>query len=137
MDYEWHAGTWIDVLSLPIPADVPEPKHLEYRLHLEAHVERCALVLEDWDQRDAQGLGEYRWGWVDAECQLAYMCLEVEGFPDLPLVVWLNDFAFAGLRRRHILAVTAHGQAYLQGDGLGRLRQRREAVIAQRRHRAP
>jgi hypothetical protein len=89
------------------------------------------MVLEDWDQRDSQSLGDFRWGWVDYERQLAYLCLEVEGFPDLRLFVWLNDFAFAGLRTIHVLAVNEDGQTYLQGDGIEMLLRRRDDVIAQ------
>jgi hypothetical protein len=131
MDCVWHSGAWIDVLHLPIPADVPEPEHRDYRLQLEAYVECCAMVLEDWDQRDAQGLGDFRWGWVDYERQLAYLCLEVEGFPDLRLFAWLNDFAFAGSRTIHVLAVNENGRTYLQGPGIVLLQRRRDDVIAQ------
>jgi hypothetical protein len=113
MDCQWHSGAWIDVLNLTVPADVPEPEHPAYRLQLEEYVDRCSMVLEDWDQRDAQWLGDFRWGWVDYERQLAYFCLEVESFPDLRLFVWLNDFAYARVRTIHVLAVTDNGQAYL------------------------
>jgi hypothetical protein len=89
------------------------------------------MVLEDWDARDADRLGEFRWGWVDYERQLAFLCLDVEGFPDLRLFVWLNDFAFAGLRTIHVLAVSADGERYLQGDGMETLRRRRDDVITQ------
>src|SRR5207249_1247236 len=97
MDYEWRLGAWIDVHNLPVPADIPESQHSRYRLSLEEYVDRCPMVLEDWDQRDAEWLGDFRWGWVDYESQLAYLCLEVEGFADLRLFVWLNDYAYAGL----------------------------------------
>src|SRR5438132_75006 len=105
MDYEWHSGAWIDVLGLPVPANITEPEQGAYRQQLAEYVDRCAMVLEDWDTRDAQWLGDFRWEWVDYERQLASLGLEVEGFPDLRLYIWLNDFAFGNLRTMHILAV--------------------------------
>jgi hypothetical protein len=131
MDCEWLAGAWIDVLNLPVPAAVAETEHDEYRRHLAEYVDRCAMVLEDWPTRDAQWLGDFRWGWVDYERQLAYLCLEVEGFPDLRLFVWLNDFALAGLQSIYVLTVNHDGRVYLEGDGMALLRRRRDDVIAQ------
>jgi hypothetical protein len=131
MDCEWHSGAWIDVLKLPVPAGVPELEQSEYRLQLAEHVDRCAMVLEDWDGREAQFLGEFRWGWLDHERHLAYLCLEVEGFADLRLFVWLNDFAFAGQRAICVLAVNEMGETYLQERGIEVLRRRRDDVIAQ------
>lgn len=131
MDCEWHSGAWIDVLRLPIPADVGEPEHGTYRLQLEAYVERSAMVLEDWDQRDARRLGDFEWGWVDYGNQLAYLTLEVDGFGDLRLFVWVNDFAMAGRRTIHVVAVSENGTAFLQREGLEVLRRRREDMIAQ------
>jgi hypothetical protein len=131
MDCEWHSGAWIDVLNLPIPFAGAEQEQSDYRLQLEAYVERSAMVLEDWDQRDAQELGEFRWGWVDYNRHLTFLCLEVEGFPDSRLFVWVNDFAFAGLRTIHVLAVNEDGQTYLQGEGMNILLRRRDDVIAQ------
>jgi hypothetical protein len=97
---------------LPVPLDVTEAEQNDYRRQLEEYLDRCAMVLEDWDQRDAQSLGDFPWGWVNYERQLAYLCLEVGGFPDLRLFVWLNDFAFAGLRTIHVLAVNENGQSF-------------------------
>jgi hypothetical protein len=137
MDCEWHSGAWIDVLNLPVLPEVAEADDREYRRQLEEYVDRCAMVLEDWDQRDAQWLGDFRWGWVDYERQLAYLCLEVEGFPDLRLFAWVNDFAFAGLQTIHVLAVNENSRTYLEGEGIDALRRRRDDVIAQLTARDP
>jgi hypothetical protein len=131
MDCEWHSGAWIDLLSLPVPTHVPESEHGEYGRQLAEYVDRCAMVLEDWDTRDAQLLGDFRWGWVDYERHLAYLGLDVEGFPDLRLFIWLNDFAFAHVRTIHILGVNGDGPGYLRGEGMEVLLRRRDDVIAQ------
>jgi hypothetical protein len=131
MDCEWHSGAWIDALNLPVPVELTEPQQEKYRLRLEEYVERCAMVLEDWDQRGSQFLGDFRWGWVDYERQLGYFCLDVEGFADLRLFVWLNDFAFAGLRTIYVLAVNEDGPTYLRGEGMETLLRRRDDLIAQ------
>lgn len=65
------------------------------------------------------------------ERQLAYLRLEVEGFSDLRIFVWLNDFAFADMRTIHILAVHENGEGYLAGAGLDILLRRRDDVITQ------
>jgi hypothetical protein len=137
MDCQWHSGARIEVLNLPVPASIPEPDHDEYRWRLAEFVDRCAMVLEDWNTRDPQWLGEFLWGWVDYERQLAYLCLEVEGFADLRLFVWVNDFAVAGLQTIHVLAVNEDGDAHLRGEGTWRLLQRRDDVIAQLTGREP
>jgi hypothetical protein len=131
MDCEWHSGAWIEVLSLPVPAHVAESDESAYRRHLAEYIDRSAMVLEDWDQRDAEWLGEFRWGWVDYDRELAYLCLEVEGFADLRLFLWVNDFALARSRTIHVIAVSENGAAYLQGRGIDILLQRRDDVIAQ------
>jgi hypothetical protein len=131
MDCEWHSGAWIDVLNLPVPGDLPEFEQAGYRGQLEEYVDRCAMVLEDWDERDAERLGDYRWGWLDYERQLAYLCLEVEGFPDLRLFVWLNEFAFAGRRTVHVLSVHHDATTYLEVGGMALILRRRDDVIAQ------
>jgi hypothetical protein len=89
------------------------------------------MVLEDWDRRDAQWLCDFPWQWVDYERQLASLGLEVEGFSDLRLFFWINDFAFSGLQTIHILAVSEDGRSYLQGDGIDTLLRRRADVITQ------
>jgi hypothetical protein len=137
MESVWHSGAWIDALALPVPAHVAGPDRDNYRLHLVEYIDRCAMVLEDWDQREAEFLGEFRWGWVDYEHQLAFLCVEVEGFPDLRLFVWINDFAYVGLRTIHILAVNEDGRGYLEGDGMDILLRRRDDVIAQLRGKEP
>jgi hypothetical protein len=131
MDCEWHSGAWIDVLNLPVPVEVAGIEHDDYRLQLQEYVDRCAMILEGWDQRNAERLGDLPWGWVDYERQLAYLRLEVEGFTDLRLFVWLNDFAFAGLRAIHVLAVNENGAAYLEAGGRDVLLRRRDDVIIQ------
>jgi hypothetical protein len=55
----------------------------------------------------------------------------VEGFTDLRLFVWLNDFAFTDRRTIHVLAASEDGQTYLHGDGLHVILRRRDDVIAQ------
>lgn len=132
MDYEWHSGAWIDLLRLSIPANVPEAEDSEYRSRLEEYVDRCAMVLEDWDRRDAQFLGEFRWGWVpEYEGQFAFLCLDVEGFPDLRLFVWINDFGFGGVRAVYVVAVHANGGAFLEEHRIDTLTRRRDGIIAQ------
>jgi hypothetical protein len=131
MDCEWHSGAWIDVLNLPVPGDLSESEEATYRRQLEEYVDRCSMVLEDWDERDAERLGDYRWGWLDYERQLAYLGLEVEGLPDLRLFVWFNDFAFARRRTVHVLAVNVDGGTFLQGEGMALILHPRDDVIAQ------
>jgi hypothetical protein len=101
------------------------------RLQLQEYVDRCAMILEGWEQRDAEWLGDCRWGWVDYEHQLAYLRLDVQGLPDLRLFVWVNDFAFASLRSIHVIAASVNDRDYLEGDGRGVLLRRRDDVIAQ------
>jgi hypothetical protein len=134
MDCEWRLSAWLDVVQLPVPDDVPKSQHNNYREQLEDYIERCAMVLEDWDKRDAQWLGEFRWGWVDYDRQLAWIALEVQGFSDLRLFVWLNDFAFAGLQTIYVLAVNHNGGNYLQEDGMQTLLLRRDDLIGQLTH---
>ena len=129
MDCQWHSGAWIDVLNLSVPAEVSEPEHDRYRRQLEEYVDRCAMVLDDWDTRDAQFLGEFRWGWVDYERQFAYLSLEVGEFPDLRMLVWLNDFAFGGVRTIHVLGASENGRGNLEGEGMDILLRRRDDVI--------
>jgi hypothetical protein len=128
MDCVWHLGAWIDVLSLPVPDLVAESEEGAFRVRLTQYLERCAMVLEDWDQRDAEWLGEFRWGWVDYERQLAYLGVDVDGFPDLRLFVWVNDFAYAGLQSIHVVAVTEDGRAYLERGGSDMFRRRDELI---------
>jgi hypothetical protein len=131
MECVWQLTAWIDVLNLSAPASVSLADVPNYRLQLEAYIERCAMVLEDWGQRDAQTLGDFHWGWVDYNYQLAYLSMELEGYVDLRLFVWVNDLAFASIQTIHVLAVTKNGENYLQGEGLELLLRRRDDAIAQ------
>jgi hypothetical protein len=134
MDYEVAElgyGGFCDVLALPLPEHVSEVDRNAIQKQLADYVDESAMVLEGWDTRDAQWLGEYRWGWVDYNLQLAYLCLEVTGYPDFRLFFWINDFAFAGSRAIYPLAVNHNSEVYLFDEGIAVLRRRRDDVIAQ------
>jgi hypothetical protein len=131
VDHEWHSGAWIDVLGLPIPQAIAEMEQTPYRLQLETYLERCAMVLEGWHSRDAHNLGLFPWKWVDYERQLACLYVEVDGFPDLRLFVWLNDFVYAESQTIYVLAVNEDGSTYIKEDGMNAILRRRDDMITQ------
>jgi len=133
MPWDWttHSGACIDVSKFSLPAGVAEEERDEYLSRLDEYMDGCAMVLEGWDARDAEWLGEFPWGWVNYDKQLAYLSLAVEGHADLRVFVWLNDFAYAGLRTSHVIAANEDGITYLQTDGMDVLQRRRDDIIAQ------
>jgi hypothetical protein len=83
MDYEvcWHMAAWLDVLDLRPSREIPQAD-------LAAAIERRAMGLGAWEERDADQVGDMPWAWVFPQGHLFDVLLpegKEWGFRDLRL----------------------------------------------------
>jgi hypothetical protein len=127
-DVCWHAGAWIDVLNLRPSREVAQAAVL-------AEIERWAMVLSAWNERDTDQIGDLPWGWLLPEARMFSVQLPdgvAWGFHDLRLFCLDGEPA----SRVCIVAVHPDGRRYLEGN-FGDLLKRMEDVRGQHSEAEP
>ena len=107
-DVCWHAGAWIDVLTLRPSREMPQADVV-------AAIERWAEVLSAWEERDADQVGDLPWTWVLPQAKLFSVQLPDGadwGFRDLRLFCLDGEPAL----RVCVLAVHPEGRRYIEAD---------------------